>query len=134
MGDSSASFELLELLSSLSAFLFVRASSQCCCSWLADPRVERLTGFIPVPVVRVASTSGPPSAQSRRFAISSVLRTGIGSYSSRSGRVGRGVTKLAVGAGVVLGPAPGVPACSGWPPVGWIRVRNSFSVFSIFWV
>ena len=93
-----------------------------------------MTGFTPVPVVGVASASGPPSAQSRRFAISSVLRTGIGSYSSGSGRVGGGVTKLAVGAGVVLGPTLGVPACSGWSPVGLRRLRNSLSVFSIFWL
>ena len=112
MGDPSSS-ELLELLSSSSALLFVHASSRRCCSWLADPGVERLTGFTPVPVVGMASASGPPSAQSCRFAISFVLRTGIGSCSSGSGRVGGGVTKLAVGAGVVLGPAPGVPACSG---------------------
>ena len=77
-----------------------------------------MTGFAPIPVVGVASASGPPSAQSRRFAISSVLRTGIGSCSSGSGRVGGEVTKLEVGAGVVLGPAPGVPTCSGRPSVG----------------
>ena len=91
-----------------------------------------MTGFTSVPVVGVASASGPPSAQSRRFAISSVLRTGIGSCSSGSGRVGGRVTKLAVGAGVVLGPAPAVLACSDRPSVGWRSVRNSLSVFSIF--
>ena len=100
--------------------------------WLADPGVERLTGFPPVPIVEVVSVSSPPSAQSRRFNISSVLRTEIGSCSSGSDRIGGGVMKLAVGAGVVLGLATGIPACSDWPPVGWIRVRNSFSVFSIF--
>ena len=93
-----------------------------------------MTGFAPVPVVGVASTSGPPSAQSRRFAISSVLRTGIDSYSSGSGRVGGGVTKLAVRAGVVLGPASGIPTCSGWSSVGLRRICNSLSVFSIFWL
>ena len=93
-----------------------------------------MTGFKPVPVVGVASASGPPVAQFCRFAISSVLRTGIGSCSSRSGRVVGGVTKLAVGAEVVLGPAPGVSVYSGWPPVGLRRVRNSLSVFSIFWL
>ena len=93
-----------------------------------------MTGFAPVPVVGVASASGPRSAQSRRSAISSVLRTGIGSYSSRSGRVGGGVTKLVVGTRMVLGPAPGVPACSGWSPVSLRRLRNSLSVFSIFWL
>ena len=93
-----------------------------------------MTGFAPVPVVGVASASGPPSAQSHRFAISSVLRTGIGSCSSGSGRVGGGVTKLVVGTGMVLGPAPGVPACSGWSPISLRRLCNSLSVFSIFWL
>ena len=77
-----------------------------------------MTGLAPVLVVGVASTSGPPSAQSLRLAISSVFRTGIGSCNSGSGRIAGGVTKLAVGAGVVLGLAPGVPACSGWSLVG----------------
>ena len=93
-----------------------------------------MTGFAPVPVVGVASASGPPSALSHRFAISSVLRTGIGSCSSGSGRVGGRVTKLAVGTGMVLGPALGVPPCSSWSPVGLRRLRNSLTVFSIFWL
>ena len=93
-----------------------------------------MTGFAPVLVVGVASASGPPSAQSLRLAISSVVRTGIGSCNSGSGQIAGGVTKLAVGAGVVLGPASGVPACSGWSPVGLRRPRNSLSVFSIFWL
>ena len=84
-----------------------------------------MTGFTPIPVVGVASASGPPAAQFYKFAISSVLRTRIDSCSSGSGRVAGGVTKLAVGAGVVLGPAPGVPACSGRPSVGWRSVHNS---------
>ena len=73
-----------------------------------------MAGFRLVPV-GVASASGPPAAQSHRFAISSVFRTGIGSCNSGSGRVAGGVTKLAVGAGMVLGLAPGVPVCSAWP-------------------
>ena len=92
-----------------------------------------MAGFRLVPV-RVVSTSGPPAAQSRRFTISSVFRTEIGSCNSGSGRVARGVTKLAVEAGVVLGPTPGVSAYSGLPPVGLKRLRNSLSVFSIFWL
>ena len=93
-----------------------------------------MTGFAPAPVVGMASAAGPPSAQSCRFAISSVFRTGIGSCSSGSGRVGGGVTKLAVGTEMVLGPSPGVPAYSGWSPVGLRRLRNSLSIFSIFWL
>ena len=55
-------------------------------------------------------------------------------HSSGFGRVGGGVTKLAVGAGMVLGPAPGVPACSGCSPVGLRRLYSSLSVFFIFWL
>ena len=90
-----------------------------------------MAGFRPVPV-GVVSASGPPVAHSRKFAISSVFRTEIGSCNSGSGRVAGGITKLAVEAGVVLGPTPGVPVYSGWPPVGLRRLRNSLSVFSIF--
>ena len=72
-----------------------------------------MTGFAPVPVVGVASASDPPSAQSLRLAISSVFRTGIGSCNSGSGRIAGEVKKLVVGAGVVLGPAPSAPVCSG---------------------
>ena len=98
MGDSPSSSELLDLLSSLSALRFVRSSSRRCCSWLIDPGVERVAGFRPVPV-GVVSASGPSAAQSRRFAISSVFRTGIGSCNSGSGRLAGGVTKLVVWAG-----------------------------------
>ena len=131
MGDSPSSSELLDSLSSSSALRFVRSSSRRCCSWLTDPGVESVAGFRPVPV-GVVRASGPPAAQSRRFAISSVFRTEIGSCNRGSGRVAGGVTKLAVWAGVVLGPAPGVPVYSGWPPVGLRRLRSSLRVFSIF--
>ena len=131
MGDSPSSSELLDPLSSSSALRFVRSSSRRCCSWLTDSGVERVARFRPVPV-GVVSASGPSAVHSHRFAISSVFRTGIGSCNSGSGRVAGGVTKLAVWARVVLGPAPGVPICSGWPPVGLRRLCNSLSVFSIF--
>ena len=132
MGDSPSSSKLLDSLSTSSALRFVHSSSRRC-SWLSNPGVERVAGFRPVPV-GVVSASDPSAAQSRRFAISSVFRTGIGSCNSGSGRFAGGVTKLAVWAGVVLGPAPGVPIYSGWPPVGLRRLHNSLSVFSIFWL
>ena len=61
-----------------------------------------------------------------------MLISGIGSCSNGSGWVAGGVTNsgLGVGAGVVLGPAPGVPIGSGWVPVGWRSARNFFKVFS----
>ena len=52
-----------------------------------------MAGFRPVPV-GVVSASGPPAAKSRRFAISSVFRTGIGSCNSRSGWVAGRVTNV----------------------------------------
>ena len=134
MGDSPSSSELLDSLSSLSTLRFVRSSSRRCCSWLTDPGVEKVAGFRPVPELGVVSASDPSAAQSCRFAISSVFRTEIGSYNNGFGRFAGGITKLAVWAGVVLGPAPGVPICSGWPSVGLRRLRNSLSVFSILWL
>ena len=113
MGDSPSSSELLDSLSSSSALRFVCFSVRCCYSWLADPGVEKVTRFASVPVVGVASASGPPSAQSRRFAISSVLRTRIGSCSSGSGRVGGGVTN-ADGAGPYSGRSCLLRLVSGW--------------------
>ena len=82
--------------------------------------MERSTGLLPVPVIDVVRTPGLASAQFLKEAISSVLSTGMGSYSSGSGWVAGGVTNsgLEVGAGVVLGPAPGVSTGSGWAPVG----------------
>ena len=131
MGDSPSSSELLDSLSSSSALRFVHSSSLRCCSWLTDPGVESVAGFGPVPV-GVVRASGPPAAQSRRFAISSVFSIEIDSYNRGSDLVTGGVTKLAVWAGVVLGPAPGVPICSGWPSVGLRMLRSSLRVFSIF--
>ena len=133
MGDSPSSSELLDWLSSSSALRFIRSSSLLCCFWLTDSGVESVAGFGPVPV-GVVRASGPLAAQSRRFAISSVFRTGIGSYNKGSGLVTGGVTKLAAWVGVVLGPAPGVPVCSSWPSVGLRRLRSSLRVFSIFWL
>ena len=133
MGNSPSSSELLDSLSSSSALHFVRSSSLRCCSWLTDPGVESVAGFGPVPL-GVVRASGPPAAQSRGFAISSVFRTGIGSCNRGSGLVTGGVTKLAVWARVVLGPTPGVPICSGWPSVGLRMLRSSLRVFSIFWL
>ena len=75
---------------------------------------------MPVPVVGIIRTPGPASVQFLKEAISSVLSTGMGSYSSGSGWVAGRVTNsgLGVGAEVVLGPAPGVPTGSGWALVG----------------
>ena len=75
---------------------------------------------MPVPVVGVVRTPGPASAQDLKEASSFVLISGIGSCSNGSSWVAGGVTNsgLGVGAGVVLGPAPGVPTGSGWAPVG----------------
>ena len=111
MGDSPSSSELLDSLSSSSALLFVRSSSLHCCSWLTDPGVESVARFRPVPV-GVVRAFGPPAAQSRRFAISSVFRTGIGSCNRGSGLVTGGVTKLAVWAEwcwALLRASPSVP-------------------------
>ena len=89
--------------------------------------------MLPVPVVGVIRTPGPLSAQFFKEFSSSVLSSGIGSCSKGSGWEAGGVTNsgLVVGAGVVLGPAPGIPTCFGWDPVGWRRARNSFNIFSI---
>ena len=87
-----------------------------------------------VPVVGVVRALGPASAQFLKECSSSVLSSGMGSYSSGSGWVVVGVTNsgLEVGAGVVLGPASGVPTGSDWAPVEWRSARSSFKVFSIF--
>ena len=87
---------------------------------------------MPIPVVGVVRIPGPALAQDLKEASSSMLISGIGSYSNGSGWVAGGVTNsgLGVGTGTVLGPAPGVPTSSGWAPVGWRSARNSFKVFS----
>ena len=97
------------------------------------PGVDRSTGLlVPVPVVGVVRIPGPGSAQDLKEASSSVLIFGIGSCSKGSGWVAGGVTnsRLGVGAGAVLGPAPGVPTGSGWAPVRWRSARSSFNVFT----
>ena len=78
--------------------------------------MERSTKLLPVPVVGVVRTPGPASAQFCKEAISSVLSTGMGSCSSGFVWVAGGVTNsgLGVGAGIVLGPTPGVPTSSVW--------------------
>ena len=65
--------------------------------------------MLPVPVIGVVRTPGPLSAQFFKEFSSSVLSSGIGSYSKRSGWDAEGVTNsgLVVEAGVVLDPAPG---------------------------
>ena len=82
---------------------------------------------MPVPVVGVVSIPRPASAQDFKEANSSILISGIGSYSNGSGWVAGGNTNsgLGVGAGVVLGPAPKVPTSFDWAPVGWRSERNS---------
>ena len=87
---------------------------------------------MPVPVVGVVRIPGPASAQDLKEASSSMLIFGIGSCSNGSGCVAERVTNsgLGVGAGTMLGSAPGVPTGSGWAPVGWRSARNYFKVFS----
>ena len=71
--------------------------------------------LVSVPIFGVVRTPGLASAQDLKEANSSVLIFEIGSCSNGSGWVAGGVTNsgLGVGAGVVLGPAPGVPTSSG---------------------
>ena len=85
-----------------------------------------------VSVVGIVRIPGPAFAQDLKEASSSVLISGIGSCSNGSSWVAGGVTNsgLGVGAGTVLGPAPGIPIGTGWAPVGWRSARSSFSVFS----
>ena len=76
--------------------------------------------LVPVPVVGVVRIFDPTSPQDLKEASSSVLISGIGSCNNGSNWIAGGVSNsgLGVGAGAMLGPAPGVPTGSGWAPVG----------------